>query len=107
MNIENWSFFIRFLTTTGVLAVYIFILIRKQWEEVAQPYDAYTNLRWIIFAMLWLTVITILPSIPYQFQIATGHEYIFWRNVVSVVGGVNLVATTVLLVLVFRYKVKK
>lgn len=107
MNIQNWSFFVRFLLTSGVLLVYAFFLIRRQWEEVSMPLDQYTRLRWFIFSMLWVTTITLIPSIPYQLQIALGHEHVFWRNVVSVSGGVNLVATTALMVLIFTYKVKK
>lgn len=107
MNIENWSFLVRFLITTGIFLVYLVFLVRKQLEEVTQPYDAYTQLRWMILAILLITILTLAPLMMYQIFVAMGHEYRVLRNVVSIVGGINQIASTVLLVLIFKYKVRR
>lgn len=102
--IENWAFFVRFLLTTGCFCVYVFFLTPKQLKEAVRPSDWLTGLRYLILGILVLTVVTFIPSIIYLLFLALGQELGTLRQVSSVVGGINLVGTTTLMVLIFTYR---
>lgn len=104
--IENWNFFIRFIITIGCFLVYLLLLTRKQLDELWAPEDGLGKLRKLIFAVLVLATFTFIPTIPYLYFLATGHDYRVLRNVVADVSGFNQIATTYLLVLIFTYKIK-
>lgn len=104
--IENPAFLIRATITTACLLVFLFFLIPRQMKEVLLPLDGLSRLRWQIFGILLLIALTLIPSIVYQYFIAFGHEYKVLRNIVSIVGGVNLVGLTVLFVMIYVYRRK-
>jgi hypothetical protein len=83
---------------------YLFFLAPRQFGEVLRPVDWLTKLRWWILGILILTMAALIPSIPYQYFIATGQEYDTLRNISSIAGGINLIGSTILMVLVFTYK---
>lgn len=105
--IENYAFFIRFLVTTSVLLYYLFFLTRRQLSEMQYGNDHYTPLRRYILAILIVAIVTLAPSVAYQFIISFGGTAEWLRSFVSIIGGVNLIATALLMHLVFTYRVNR
>ena len=94
------------ITLTSVVYC-VFFLVRRQINEVTQPIDAYTPIRRYILCLLLVILLTLLPAVTYQFLVAIGHEYRAFRNVVSIISGITIVALFVCLHLIFTFKVKK
>lgn len=104
--IVNWSFYLRFIITVNILTVYTFFLFVKQVRETKANKDVYSPLRNYILAILVLSIITLCPLVMYQYLIATGNDSVALRNMISIIGGLNQITTTVLMVLIFTYRVK-
>jgi len=104
--IENWSFFVRAIITTVCVLYCLFFLIRRQLYEVAQPVDSYTPIRRYIFYLLLVILFTLIPAAVYQWLFTFGYEYKWLRNVVSIIGGITIVALFVCLHLIFTFRVK-
>jgi hypothetical protein len=90
------------LFTLGVL-IYI---IPIQGRESLRPFDQLTKLRWIIFILLVLSAYTIVFPLMYQFLRATGSDSEAFRNIASISSRVSQFGTAILLLMVFKYKVK-
>lgn len=105
--IENWVFFSRFLMTFAVFLLYVLFFNYRQSREVARPRDGLTRLRWIILSVLLLTTVTLVPVMVYQLLISFGHDYGIMRNIISIVGGINVICSTFLLYLIFTYHIKE
>jgi hypothetical protein len=104
--VVNWSFYLRFAITVNILTVYIFFLFVKQVKEVKENNDVYTPLRRYILTILILSIITLCPLAVYQALISFGYDSPGLRNFISIVGGINQITTTILMVLIFSYRIK-
>lgn len=104
--IENWAYFIRFIIVLGAFGAYLFFLTPKQFREVLAPSDWLTGFRWAILAVLLGTTITLIPSLVYLFYAMQGQDYPALRNIASVVGGTNLIFTTIAMVFLYTYRTK-
>lgn len=106
--IHNWYFFSRFILGILVLGAYVGFLLPRQWKETfGYPFDVYSRLRAYIFTLLWVIILTSLPSVLYTLQISFGHDYKIWRNIVNITAGIKDVALAAALVLFSTYKVRK
>lgn len=76
-------------------------------KEAVRPYDYLTPLRWRIFATLFIAVLTLIPSLTYQFLRLFGIDSPEIRNIVTVTSRVNGVVTLYLLFSIFTYKRKE
>ena len=106
-EIDNVAFYIRFINGFIVLLIYIFLLFIKQYRETLVPWDFYTRLRIYILALIAISILTLAPAVMYQGLVAFGGNPPWLRNVISIIGGVNISATTILLLMVFYYRVKR
>lgn len=104
--IENYPAFFRFITVFICFCVYVFYLTPRQIREVLRPNDWLTGLRWLILAILTMTALTFIPSLVYLFYLSRGEEYEILRSVSSIIGGINLFGTTILMILIFNYRKK-
>jgi hypothetical protein len=102
--IQSWPFFIRFLITTACLITYLCLIIGVQWREVLKPKDWLTGLRWFILGSLSISAIALAFPAIYLFYLSLGNDSQTLRQVISLISGVHLISSTVLLVLIFTYR---
>lgn len=102
--INNYSSLLAFLISVVCFAVYLLFLTPRQFKEVLRPRDWLTKLRWIILAILVVSLLTAIPSLVYQYYRTIGIEYTVLRNVATVTSNISKLGLTILLVLVFTYR---
>lgn len=102
--IDNWSSLFAVITSIACVSVYIFFLMSKQVAEVVRPRDWLSRLRWIILAILVISIIASVPGIVYQVYRMLGEDSVLLRNVATITSQISKVATTILLVMVFTYR---
>lgn len=103
MNWFAWYGFIVGFLGTGVVVCYILPL---QTKELKRPKDGLTRLRWMLWIILFLTVVVAIPALSYQLLRATGTDLPWLRNVATIFGSLVRPLNAILLVLVWRYKYK-
>lgn len=91
------------LTVLGIAAFYLF---PRQLAQALRPKDWLTRLRWRILAALGVSIISILPSVAYQYIRAVGGEAAILQDVVSITTNISLLAFMILIVSIFNYSTK-
>ncbi len=89
--------------STGVILVYI---IPRQFKEVLRPHDWLSGLRWRLLALFGISAFSAIPTLTYQFIRTIGGESQTLRNIAVITGNLSVLATTWLLVEVYRYRIK-
>lgn len=105
MGINRYALFglIVRLICTSIIAFYV---VPKQVREVMRPKNQFTKLRWILLSLFCVSVLFSVPSIAYQALRIFGHDSHVLRNFVTISANISTIATTWLLVLIYRYKVR-
>lgn len=104
MNTYTSISFVVSVICTIVLVIYPW---RKQAQEAfTRGHDQFSRLRWIIFALLTVSIIVSGPTLYYQYIRFLGEENNVLRAYVTIASRIGQIANTVLLVLVYNYKIK-
>jgi len=74
--------------------------------ETSRPSDGLTGLRWRIFAIIAISIVSLVPALMYQYFRTIGVESEGLRNVATITSRISSLATIVLLLDVFRYRKK-
>lgn len=75
--------------------------------EAVRPKDWLTPLRWRIFAILFIALLTLIPSLTYQLLRLYGIDSPDIRNIVTITSRFNGAATLALLFTIFFYRRKE
>lgn len=100
----NYAALTAFIIGGFCTSVYVFFLMPKQFNEVLRPKNYLTRLRWIILAILLISIGTSIPGLLYQYGRIGGQDFQVLRNVATITSNVSRLATTILLVLVYTYR---
>ena len=87
-------------------AVVLFYVIPKQFKEVLRPKDWLTGLRWRLLALFGISAFSAIPTLTYQAIRSMGGDSDTLRGVATITGSLSVLATTWLLVEVYRYRKK-
>lgn len=98
--------YFRLFIVVSCFLVYAFYLSVKQFSEVIRPKNWLTGLRLLILATLILTTVTFIPTIFNLYFTAIGQRYEVLRTASVLIGSVNLIGSTVFLVLIYTYNRK-
>ena len=94
------------------IGIGLFLFVGYGWlsvvlmKEALRPTDWLTKLRWRIFLVVFITVITLIPSLVYQILRLYGFDSPEIRNIVTITSKINALATFLLLIGIFFYKRK-
>lgn len=105
-SVVDKAVYFRLFIVVSCFMVYAFYLTVRQFREVIRPKSWLTGLRLLILLTLVLTTITFIPSIFNLYFTAIGERYEVLRTASVLIGSLNLVGSTVFLVLIYTYKKK-
>lgn len=89
------------------LGALLYVTVLQTFEVATRPKDGLTALRNMIYVMLWIAVLGRIPSITYQLCALFDLKAPFLQNVARITGNIAGLASGILLVMIFRYRVKK
>lgn len=92
--------------STATFFLFIYLFIRAS-QQVLQPKDGLTGLRYIILWFIVGAAVFSIPSIVYAISRLVGLELEWLRNATGITGGLSKIAAPILLALVFEYKQKE
>lgn len=83
------------------------VLAFFQLREALQPWDYLSRLRWYLFILLTFVTLTAVPSIVYLFMRYFNYDNETVRALVTILGNIRALGSSLLLVLIFTYKRKE
>lgn len=101
---NNYALF-ALLGAVWYVGVVAYVSVR-QLKEALRPRNAATTYRWMLFALLAISLFTMLPSVVYQFMRYTNQDNIALRNFVTITSTIARYANGALLLFVYLYKIK-
>lgn len=87
-------------------AIILFYIIPKAFRETLRPKDWLTGLRWQMFSLFSLSVISSIPGVVYQFLLSSGDNSPVLRNVATLTGSLSFFIISVILVMIYNYERK-
>lgn len=105
-SVIDKAVYFRLFIVVSCFMVYAFYLTVKQFREVMRPKSWLTGLRVLILGTLIMTTITFIPSIFNLYFTAIGERYEVLRTASVIIGSINLICSTVFLVLIYTYNRK-
>lgn len=104
--IEDWAAIIR--SMIGIMAIIpaIYVLF-LQIDEYLQPKDKYTGVKLRLLVLNGVFIITMVPVILYQLLRGMGVDSQVFRTFVTLVSGFGPLAMSLVLFLIYKYKINK
>lgn len=105
-SVVDKAVYFRLFIVVSCFMVYAFYLSVRQFREAIRPRSWLTGLRYLILGTLILTTATFIPSIFNLYFTSIGERYEVLRTASVLIGSVNLVGSTVFLILIYTYRRK-
>lgn len=104
LAIDNYYSFAAFLLGLLVFLGYFGFMLPRQLKQVFRPKDGFTRARWIVLALLIMTLATSILPLVYQYLRFTGHAYVLLQNLSGISTQINKISTFILLFMLSIYR---